>query len=83
MTNIYGYIRVSTKEQNADRQIIAMNKLHIQKKNLFIDKQSGKDFARPQYLKLLQKLKKTTCSTSKALIVWDATIQKFWNNGEF
>lgn len=58
MTNIYGYIRVSTKEQNADRQIIAMNKLHIQKKNLFIDKQSGKDFARPQYLKLLQKLKK-------------------------
>ena len=58
MTNIYGYIRVSTKEQNTDRQIIAMNKLHIQKKNLFIDKQSGKDFARPQYLKLLQKLKK-------------------------
>ena len=58
MTNIYGYIRVSTKEQNADRQIIAINKLHIQKKNLFIDKQSGKDFARPQYLKLLQKLKK-------------------------
>lgn len=58
MTNIYGYIRVSTKEQNADRQIIAMNKLHIQKKNLFIDKQSGKYFARPQYLKLLQKLKK-------------------------
>lgn len=58
MTNIYGYIRVSTKEQNADRQIIAMNKLHIQKKNLFIDKQSGKDFVRPQYLKLLQKLKK-------------------------
>ena len=58
MENLYGYIRVSTKEQNEDRQLLALKELAIQEKNLFIDKQSGKDFERPQYRKMVRKLKK-------------------------
>lgn len=57
MKNKYGYIRVSTREQNEDRQLIAMEGLKIPKKNIFMDKQSGKDFQRPQYKRLVKKLK--------------------------
>ena len=56
--NLYGYIRVSTRDQNEDRQLIALRELKIPEKNIFIDKQSGKDFNRPMYQKLLRKLKK-------------------------
>lgn len=55
---IYGYIRVSTREQNEDRQVIALRGVGIPEKNVYMDKQSGKDFNRPQYKKLLRKLKK-------------------------
>lgn len=55
---IYSYIRVSSKEQNEDRQLIAIQELNIPEKNIFMDKQSGKDFERPQYRKLVRKLKK-------------------------
>lgn len=58
MGNCYGYIRVSTREQNEDRQLIALRKLSISEKNIFLDKMSGKDFDRPQYRKLVRKLKK-------------------------
>ena len=58
MANIYGYIRVSTRDQNEDRQLIALRELKIPEKNIFMDKQSGKDFNRPQYKRLLRKLKK-------------------------
>lgn len=58
MNQLYGYIRVSTKEQNEDRQVLAMEEQGIPKKNVFMDKQSGKDFERPQYKRLLRKLKK-------------------------
>ena len=58
MGNLYGYIRVSTREQNENRQILALKDLSIPEKNLFIDKQSGKDFERPQYRKMVRKLKK-------------------------
>ena len=54
---IYGYIRVSSRDQNEDRQVIAMREFGIVEKNLVIDKQSGKDFARPGYRRLLRKLK--------------------------
>jgi DNA invertase Pin-like site-specific DNA recombinase len=54
---VYGYIRVSSKEQNADRQILAMNELHIPPQNVFMDKQSGANFDRPAYKALMQKLK--------------------------
>ena len=58
MGNLYGYIRVSTREQNEDRQMIALRELAVPERNIFIDKQSGKDFERPQYKKLLRKMKK-------------------------
>lgn len=54
----YGYVRVSSKGQNEDRQLLALRELGIPEKNIFIEKQSGKDFERPQYQKLVWKLKK-------------------------
>ena len=54
---IYGYIRVSTREQNEDRQLIAMREMFIPEQNIFMDKLSGKDFNRPQYKKLVKKFK--------------------------
>lgn len=54
---VYGYIRVSTKEQNEDRQVIAMKEFGIPDRRIFMDKQSGKDFNRPQYKRLIRKLK--------------------------
>ena len=54
----YGYVRVSSSDQNEDRQLIDMEEIKIPKRNIFIDKQSGKDFNRPQYIKLLKTLKK-------------------------
>lgn len=55
---VYGYIRVSTREQNEDRQLIALRELSITEDNLFVDKQSGKDFERPQYRQMVRRLKK-------------------------
>ena len=55
---IYGYVRVSSTDQNEDRQILEMQRWKIKKKNIYIDKQSGKDFNRPSYQRLLGKLKK-------------------------
>lgn len=57
MGNIYGYVRVSTKEQNESRQLITLHGVGVPPKNIFMDKQSGKDFNRPQYKKLLKKIK--------------------------
>lgn len=57
MPNIYGYIRVSSKDQFEDRQLIAQKEINIPEKNIYIDKQSGKDFNRPNYRKLIRKLK--------------------------
>ena len=54
---IYGYIRVSTREQNEDRQLIALREMAVPEANLFIDKQSGKDFDRPQYQRLVRRLR--------------------------
>ena len=56
--NIYGYIRVSSRDQNEDRQLIALKEVGVVEKNIYLDKQSGKNFNRPQYKKLLRKLKK-------------------------
>ncbi len=57
MQKKYAYVRVSTREQNEDRQLIAMRELGIPKEQIFTDKQSGKDFKRPMYGKLLKKLR--------------------------
>ena len=58
MSKRYGYIRVSTREQNEDRQLVALKELDIKLDKIFMDKQSGKDFERPQYRKMVKKLKK-------------------------
>lgn len=58
MSNIYGYVRVSSKDQNEDRQLIALKNEGVELKNIYLDKKSGKDFNRPQYNKMLRKLKK-------------------------
>lgn len=55
--NTYGYVRVSTKEQNEDRQMIAMHKFGITDSHIVLDKQSGKNFERPGYQHLVRKLK--------------------------
>jgi len=55
---IYGYIRVSSIDQNEDRQLIAMQGLKIPDEQIYIDKQSGKDFHRPKYKELMEKLQK-------------------------
>ena len=57
MLNVYGYVRVSSIDQNEDRQIICMSDNNVPKGNVYVDKQSGKDFERPQYKKLVKKLK--------------------------
>ena len=58
MTNSYGYVRVSSTDQNEDRQLKAMADAGVPLKNIFIDKQSGKDFDRPQYIKMVRRLRK-------------------------
>ena len=57
MGNVYGYVRVSSIDQNEDRQLVVMDENNVPKGNVYIDKQSGKDFERPQYKKLVKKLK--------------------------
>lgn len=56
LNEIYGYVRVSSKEQNEDRQVIAMRDFGISERNIVIEKQSGKDFLRPGYIKLVKKM---------------------------
>ena len=56
--SIWGYIRVSSRDQNEERQLIALREVGVPEKNIYLDKQSGKDFNRPQYKKLLRKLKR-------------------------
>lgn len=58
MKKIYAYIRVSSREQNEDRQLIAMKKMKVPDGNIYMDKQSGKDFNRPQYQKMVRRMKK-------------------------
>ncbi len=54
---VYGYVRVSTKEQNEDRQLLALQDFPVPETHIYMDKLSGKDFNRPQYRKLLKKLR--------------------------
>ena len=56
--SVYGYIRVSSKDQKEDRQQIALKEVGVELQNIYVNKQSGKDFNRPQYNKMLRKLKK-------------------------
>lgn len=58
MADTYAYIRVSSRDQNEDRQMIALKELNIPEKNIFMDKQSGKDFDRPAYKRMVRRMKK-------------------------
>ena len=57
MAQSYGYVRVSSIDQNEERQIVELTHRDVVPSNIFIDKQSGKSFERPQYKKLVRKLK--------------------------
>lgn len=67
MLNIYGYVRVSSVDQNEARQLLEMQGLGIEQENIFIDKQSGKDFNRPEYLRMIKLLKKGDLLYVKAI----------------
>lgn len=56
--SIYGYVRVSSTDQNEERQLLALSKIGVSQQNIFLDKLSGKNFDRPQYKRLIRKLKK-------------------------
>lgn len=64
---IYGYARVSTREQKEDRQILALKEMGVPEKNIFLDKLSGKNFDRPQYRKLMNKLNKNSVLYIKSI----------------
>lgn len=65
--NVYGYMRVSSKEQNEDRQKIALTEMGVPENNIYMDKQSGKDFERTQYKRLLRKLNKNSVLYIKSI----------------
>ena len=65
--NIYGYMRVSSKEQNEDRQKIALTEMGVPENNIYMDKQSGKDFKRTQYKRLLRKLNENSVLYIKSI----------------
>ncbi|MCC8098154.1 MAG: recombinase family protein [Eubacterium sp.] len=67
MLMTYGYVRVSTKEQNEDRQFIAMQEYGVPMKNIYMDKQSGKDFNRRQYKKVFKRLKENDLLIIKSI----------------
>ena len=56
MSGIYGYVRVSSMDQNEDRQMAAMQEKGVPMTNIYVDKQSGKDFDRPQYIRMVERL---------------------------
>lgn len=58
--DIYGYVRVSSVDQNEDRQVIALKEVGVDAKNIYMDKQPGKDFNRPYYQQLKRNLKPGT-----------------------
>ena len=63
----YGYVRVSAKDQNIQRQLIAMQEAGLSEKHIFVDKQSGKDFERPEYQRLLRKLRRDDVLVVKSI----------------
>ena len=65
--NMYGYMRVSSKEQNEDRQKIALTEMGVPENNIYMDKQSGKDFERTQYKRLLRKLNENSVLYIKSI----------------
>lgn len=77
----YGYIRVSTKEQNEDRQRIVMQNFGIPSRNIVLDEQSGKNFDRLGFQKLIKKIKPGDVLVKKASTGLAEIIMKFWSSG--
>ena len=65
--SVYGYVRISSKDQNPDRQLKALLERGIDKSKIFIDYESGKDFNRPSYMKLVNEIKEGDCVVIKSL----------------
>ena len=78
---IYGYIRVSSHDQNKDRQLIAMAEKHVPASNLFVDKQSGKTLSGPSTRKWSTSLNLELCYTSSASTGWAVTMRRFRGSG--
>lgn len=76
MDSIYGYIRVSSTEQNEDRQLEAMREAGVAEQNIYVDKQSGKDFKRPQYQQMVKNLQKGDFG-------WGAIMRRSKSSGVF
>ena len=66
-THIYGYVRVSTKEQNEARQLLAMREFGVEENHIYVDKQSGKDFNRPKYRRLMKRLRQSDTLVIKSI----------------
>ena len=78
--NIYGYMRVSSKEQNEDRQKIALTEMGVPENNIYMDKQSGKDFERTQYKRLLRKLNENSVLYIKSIDRLEhLSVMSFWH----
>ena len=77
---IYGYARVSSKHQNEERQLIALRAFGIRDRDIYCDRQSGKDFDRPNYQRLLLRLQAGDVFVVKRT-VWDETTTKFCTSG--
>ena len=77
----YGYARVSTREQNEERQRIALAEFGIVERNIYTDKQSGKDFERTEYRRPMHKLKDGNLLVIKSIDRLGETMRKFWCNG--
>lgn len=77
----YGYIRVSSKDQNEDRQRIAMREANMDDRHIYMDKQSGKDFERSAFKRVIKKSSRATPLLSRALTGLAATMTRYWNSG--
>ena len=80
---IYGYIRVSTREQNENRQVIALREVGVPERKMFISTSNPARISSVRSIRNCCEKKKTICSISRALTVWDAITPKYWSNGAF
>ena len=80
---VYAYVRVSSKEQNEDRQLLFMRETTVPEQNIFIDKQSGKDFDRKEYQRLICVLQPNDILYITSIYVWVEIMKRFWSNGGY
>lgn len=83
MSELYGYVRISSVDQNEDRQMIELQKVGIAEDYIFVDKQSGKDFDRPQYQEMVKKIREGDYSMSFRLTGWGETMRRYRNSGGY